>query len=819
MHKDTVFGADGIPQLFRQAGIWQRRAECSKSRQEVDVKSHDELMGEIEVLRDRISKLSAASLRISASLDLDTVLSEAVESARALTGTRWGAIITIGDSGQAEDFVFSGLTPNERHQMLGWADGPRFFEHLRDLEGALRLTDLHGYVRSLGLAPHPILTKTAMGTPMRHRGMNVGIFFLAVKADGREFSGEDEDVLMLFANQAATAVANARTYRDEHRARTDLEALVDTSPIGVAVFDARTGKPVLFNREARRIVEDLVMPGHSAEQLLEILKCRYADGREISLEEFPFAQLLSKATTVRAEEIVLEVPDGRSVTTLVNATPIHSEDGVIESVVVTVQDMAPLEEIERSRAEFLSLVSHELRAPLTSIKGSAARVLGALRVPDPAEMIQFFRIIDEQSDHMWGLISDLLDAGHIEAGTLSVYPGPMRVADLVDQARKTFLSGGARQTILMDLPPDLPRVLADEGRIVQVLNNLFSNASKHSPESSPIQVSAVLDGVHVAVSVSDEGLGIPPERLPYLFRKHARVGSDAGIGGSGLGLSICKGLVEAHGGRIWAESGGSGLGARFIFTVPVAEDSDSGAALVATPRLSSSMRKGRERTRVLVVDDDPQTLMYVRETLSEAGYVPLLTGDPREVSRIIKTKKPQLVLLDLMLPGMDGIELMESLSEIDDLPVIFISGYGRDDIVAKALERGACDYIIKPFSQTELVARVRAALRSLSETLKPFHLGSLSIDYAARTVTVAGHPVELTATEYELLRVLSVNSGRVTTYDSLLRRVWGGREIGLHVVRTCVKRVRSKLGDDASNPAYILTVRQVGYRMPRPNDP
>ena len=288
-----------------------------ESDKDLELKSRDELMQEIAMLRDRIAKLSAASLRISASLDLDTVLSEAVESARALTGTRWGAIITIDDSGQAEDFVFSGLTPNERHQMLGWADGPRFFEHLRGLEGALRLTDLHGYVRSLGLAPHPILTKTAMGTPMRHRGMNVGIFFLAVKAGGREFSDEDEDVLVLFAAQAATAIANARTYRDEHRARADLEALVETSPVGVAVFDARTGRLVLFNREARRIVEDLVMPGHSAEQLLEIMKCRYSDGREISLEEFPIAQLLSSAKTVRAEEIVLEVPDGRSVTTLV----------------------------------------------------------------------------------------------------------------------------------------------------------------------------------------------------------------------------------------------------------------------------------------------------------------------------------------------------------------------------------------------------------------------------------------------------------------------------------------------------------------------
>ena len=785
------------------------------------MKSPDEPMQEIEVLRDRISKLTAASLRISASLDLDTVLSEVVESARVLTGAGYGVITTIGDSGQPEDFVSSGFTPDEHRQILDWADGPRLFEHFRDLEGALRVSDIPSYVRSLGLSSHPILPKTVQGTPMRHRGVNVGNFFLAGKAGGREFTSEDEEILMLFAAQAATAIANARTYRDENRARADLEALVDTSPVGVAVFNARTGQPVLINREARRIVEGLSLPDGSAEQLLEVVKCRRADGREIALEEFPLAQVLSSATTVRAEEIVLEVPGGRSVTTLINATPIHSQDGVIESVVVTLQDMAPLEELERSRTEFLSLVSHELRAPLAAIKGSAATVRDASPAPNRAEILQFFRIIEEQADHMRGLISDLLDAGHIEAGTLSVTPEPAEVADLVDQARTTFLSGGGRHTLLIDLPPDLPRVLADRDRIIQILNNLFSNASRHSPETLPIRVSAVRDGVYVAVSVSDEGRGIRPEQLPHLFRKHARVGdSDGGVRGSGLGLAICKGLVEAHGGRIRAESSGAGLGARFTFTIPIAEETGNRAIAGFAPSALRSPREGKEGTRILVVDDDPMTLRFVRDALSAAGYSPLVTGDPQEVPHLINTKKPQLVLLDLMLPGTDGIQLMERVPEMTGLPVIFISGYGRDETIAKALRKGAADYIVKPFSQTELTARVQAVLRRFVEPSEPFRLGDLAIDYAGRRVTVAGSPLQLTATEFDLLRALSVNAGRVITYDSLLRQVWGKQERGdPQLVRTYVKRLRRKLGDDADNSTYIFTVRRVGYRMARPSEP
>ena len=782
----------------------------------------DTLNRENEALRDCISKLSAASLRIIASLDLGTVLREAVESACELTGARYGMIATIDESGQAQDYVTSGFTPEEDRRLKAWSEGWQLFGHFRDLPGPIRLSDLPSYVRSLGFSTELILSETFQGTPMHHRGVHLGNFFLAEKEGGGEFTSEDEQVLVLFASQVAAAIANARTHRAERQARADLEALVETSPVGVVVFGARTGHPLRFNREARRIVEGPRRSGQTPEQLLKAITYRRADGRETALNEFLLAQEVSAAKTVRAEEIVLEVPDGRSVKTLINATPIRSADGKVDSLVVTMQDLAPLEELERSRAEFLSLVSHELRAPLTSIKGSTATVLDASPSMEPAEMLQFFHIIDEQADHMRGLISDLLDAGRIETGTLSVSPEPAEVANLVEQARNTFLSGGGRHTVLLDLPPDLPPVLADRRRIVQVLNNLFSNASRHAPGSSPIKVVAVRDGVHVAVSVSDEGRGVSPDLLPYLFRKHTRVGAgdqENGIGGSGLGLAICKGLVEAHGGRIRAESGGKGQGTRFIFTLPVAEQT----GIVATPdsvrSASRSPRRRREGRRILVVDDDPKTLRYVRDALTAAGYFPLVTGDPREVAELVRTKKPHLVLLDLMLPGTDGIELMERLPELSDLPVIFLSAYGRDETIARALESGAADYIVKPFSPTELAARVQAALRRIAEPQEPFRLGDLAILYEQRHVTVAGHSVELTATEYEMLRVLSVNAGRVTTYDSLLRQVWSGKDTGdSQSVRAYVKRLRRKLGDDAANPKYIFNIRQVGYRMPRPRD-
>ena len=312
---------------------------------------------QVAVLRDRLSKLSEASLRINESLDLNIVLQEVVDSARSLTGARYGGIAALDESGRFYDFVTSGLTPEEHQALLDLPEeeGLGLFELFSTNSEPLRLRDFSAHARSLGVTSDLMPVRAFLGTPICHRGTHIGTFYLAEKEDGLEFTDEDEETLGIFAGQAALALANARQHRNEQRARADLEALIDTSPVGVVVFDAKLGQLVSLNREASRIFGDLLMPGRSLEQLLEVLTFRRADGREVSLEEFPLAQALSTGETVRAEEIVIEIPDGRSVTTLVNATPIYAGKGEVESVVVTVQDMTPQEELKQLRAEFLGI--------------------------------------------------------------------------------------------------------------------------------------------------------------------------------------------------------------------------------------------------------------------------------------------------------------------------------------------------------------------------------------------------------------------------------------------------------------------------------
>ena len=240
-----------------------------------------ELERENAALRDRLSRLSQASLRINESLDFDTVLQRVLDSACSLTGARYGVITLLNESGRIQDFLYSGLTPEESRRFAEFPNGMLFFEYLSSISEPLRLRDFHGYVRELGLpefrppmavsSPLPFLA-----APIRHLGESVGAFYVGEKE--LEFTPEDEETLVMFASQAALVIANARRHREEQRTRADLETLVNTTPVGVLVLDAGTGEVRSINREARRIVSGLCEPGGTAEQLLEALTYLRADG-------------------------------------------------------------------------------------------------------------------------------------------------------------------------------------------------------------------------------------------------------------------------------------------------------------------------------------------------------------------------------------------------------------------------------------------------------------------------------------------------------------------------------------------------------------
>ena len=253
------------------------------------------------------------------------------------------------------------------------------------------------------------------------------------------------------------------------------------------------------------------------------------------------------------------------------ATLIRDEAGepvAIEAIVRDVTERVKTEaQLERLRTEFLVILAHEFRTPLTGIKGSAAIGLSPDTPPKPREAQELFTIIDEQADRLRELVSNLLDVTQIESGLLALNREEVDTATLLKEASEALARSGEAHKVVLELPRRLPRLKVDRRRIQQVLGNLLSNAAHVSPAAEPIVLSAWREEGNILVQVRDHGRGIPPDKLPLLFRKFYKV-DELTDKGTGLGLAICKGLVEAHGGRIWAESAGRGGGAAFILALP-----------------------------------------------------------------------------------------------------------------------------------------------------------------------------------------------------------------------------------------------------------
>ncbi len=608
--------------------------------------------------------------------------------------------------------------------------------------------------------------------------------------------------------------------REERRL---LETVLRLSPVGILMLEAASERIIVANREAERILG----PSHHGDNTLaSTLDDVQGNGLPSLAANHPARRALERGEVVRAEEFVHERPDGWAVPTLVSAAPVYGEQGDITGAVATVLDVSPREELERLKSEFLGIVCHQLRTPLTTIKGAAATVLGRTDGFDEGEAREFFRMVDEQADRMRELVNSLLDMTRIEVGALPVSPDPYDLRESLAAARDTYLRRGGGQPILIEQPDGPVMVNADRRRIDQALNILLGNAGRFSPEDAPITVRATKDDDFVLVEVLDQGRGLGQQALPHVFKKFFRAHSEGGDGleGRGLGLDLCKGIVEAHGGRIWATSPGEGRGSSFCFTLPRApqQETGQGAKVCRGAEHLGRVAQGGKRARVLAVDPEPQVLRHLQGILRHAGYHPIVTGDPAEVMGLLEQEEPQAVLLDLDLPGVNGFKALEQIRQVSGAPALILTARDSEEDIVRALRLGADDYVIKPFSPYELLARIEACMRrrvlpDQIEVRPSLAINGLVIDYGARHVTVAGREVKLTATEYKLLYELSINSGKALTYDQILRRVWGTGYAGEgHLVRSIVRNLRRKLGDDARCPRFIHTVPSVGYRMAGP---
>ena len=303
--------------------------EIRKLERVLSMKKEESELREIDRMRARFIEMIEVSRRITESWELDTVLQKVVDGARSLTDARYGAIGVFDDSKRVRAFVTSGITPEQRQLLGSLPKGLGILGYLNEIREPLRLADLARHSRSVGFPENHLPMTTFLGVPIRHLGEPVGNIYLTEKEGGGEFSEEDEETLVMFASQAAIAMSNAMRYREERQTRDQMEterrrltALVESSPVGVMVVDAATRTFASVNREAERILGMSPEPGSTLVEYHRVAIYRRTDGKQYEEHERPLARALDRGEVIRAEEILLNRPDGRTLTILVNATPI-----------------------------------------------------------------------------------------------------------------------------------------------------------------------------------------------------------------------------------------------------------------------------------------------------------------------------------------------------------------------------------------------------------------------------------------------------------------------------------------------------------------
>lgn len=356
---------------------------------------------------------------------------------------------------------------------------------------------------------------------------------------------------------------------------------------------------------------------------------------------------------------------------------------------------AELEQADRLRSQFLSHVSHELKTPLTSIKGFLQNMLDGLTGPLNEKQQQYLSRMQENADRLIRMIEDLLDRTRIQSGRLDLMPGEIDlgccVADAVEQLR--LLAQAKRQTLETIGPPAPLIVWADRDRLIQIVTNLVQNAVKFTPEGGSIIVMIGQETKTLArVSVRDTGPGIPKELLGQIFDPFFRIKQGrTGTKGLGLGLSIVRTLVELQGGTIVAKSD-VGQGAELSFTVPLLP--------VAVAQLVGA---AAEAAHILVVDDDPDIRQVLQDCFRGKGYRVQAAVDGPRALEAARANRFQGIILDIGLPLMDGMEVLRQIRRWDQqTPIVMVTASGSKDLAVRAIGMGAQAYLLKPFDTDEL---------------------------------------------------------------------------------------------------------------------
>jgi PAS domain S-box-containing protein len=371
---------------------------------------------------------------------------------------------------------------------------------------------------------------------------------------------------------------------------------------------------------------------------------------------------------------------------------------------------AALREADRRKDEFLAMLAHELRNPLAPIRNAVSVM--AMAGDDPSSWDWARQVIDRQVRHLASLVDDLLDVGRINQGKITLELAPLTVSSFVETAVEASRPSidARRHHLEVAVPEQAPRVEGDLTRLTQVVQNLLNNAAKYTPEGGHIHLSVGDEGGFAVIRVRDDGVGIPADMLPKVFDLFTQVerSIDRSEGGLGIGLTLVRRLTELHGGTVEARSEGPGRGSEFVLRLPLLPELAPATALPAPAANGNGngLPKGGPH-RVLVVDDSRDSAETLARLLRRLGHTVEVAHDGPSAFEAAPGFGPDLALLDIGLPGMDGYQLARALRRepsLGRLHLVALTGYGSESDRIKSAEAGFDDHLVKPVEFDDLRA-------------------------------------------------------------------------------------------------------------------
>jgi PAS domain S-box-containing protein len=659
-------------------------------------------LAEVERRNQELAALHAVAAAVSSSLDPDVVLREALSRALEVKGMEAGGVHLLDETGNTLVLrIQQNLTKKVATQIGRLQVGEGVSGRVAQSGEPIVVEDMAHDTRITrpGLAEAGFQTMAIV--PLKAQGRILGTFF-STSPQQRQFLPEDLNLLAAIGDEMGIAVENARLHQTLQNYAAELEARVE----------ARTAE---LNRERERLLAVLESAGdaivitdnHGAvdyvnptwEQLTGF-SSKEAVGQPLSVfqsKQIPLEVYNKMWSTIQAGwvwrgDLLDQRQDGAPLEVNLTLAPVFHEDGNIVNFVGVFRDVSHLKKLERMKDEFLSTAAHELRNPITSILGFSELLMTRTDLSEE-ERKRFLQYINEHASHLKKLVGDLLDISRIDSGAgIITRVAALSLPPLFEQEMQAWQAANPKHAYRLQVDSNCPKVYADHDRILQVMRNLLSNATKYSPSGGTITLNALQVGGYLEITVADEGIGMTEEEQSHIFEKFWRAdASSTAIGGTGLGLVIVKHIVEQHGGHIWINSD-KGKGTTVHFTLPLVD---------------------RQPT-VLVVEDEDTVREIEERILTNSGLAVLSASRGEEALKIAQARRPDLVLLDLMMPGMGGKEVafhLKANKATDYIPVLVVSARSDWETIEETYALGVVDFLTKPFEYQELLARVRRALK------------------------------------------------------------------------------------------------------------